>query len=87
MPPKKNKPSNSATPTYDMDNLPFDLSKLSDESRLIVYILMHTVNKNQENFTEAMKSKDSGVKMLSEIRKCLERKLEVLGRKIHEKDV
>ena len=87
MPPKKNKPSNSAIPTYDLDNLPFDLSKLSDESRLIVSILMYTVNNNQENFTKAMESKDKEVKMLSEKVKGLERKLELLDNKMDEKDV
>ena len=78
MPPKKNKPSNSAIHTYNLDNLPFDLSKLSDESLLIVSILMYMVNNNQKNFTKALESTDNGVKILSEKVKCLERKLEVL---------
>ena len=70
MPEKKNKPSNSAIPTYDLDNLPFDLSTLSDESRWILSIIMYlyTVNNNnhQENFTKAIENKDIEVKMLSE---------------------
>ena len=65
---------------YDLDKLLFDLSKVSDERRLIVPILMYTVNNNQENFIKAME-------ILFEKVKSLERKLEVLDNKMDDKDV
>ena len=67
MPLKKNKLRKfSYSYVYDLDKLPFDLFKVSDESRLIVSILMYTVNNNQDNFTKPMESKNNEVKMLSE---------------------
>ena len=39
---------------FSLDNLPFDISKLSDESRLIVSILMYTVNNAQDKFDDIM---------------------------------
>ena len=32
----------------NIESLPFDISKLSEESKVIVFILMHTVNQSQE---------------------------------------
>ena len=57
-PSKKN-----AESIVDIESLPFDISKLSEESKVIISILM-TVNQSQEMFAEANEQKDNVIKCL-----------------------
>ena len=79
MPPKRNLPK--VQNEVILDNLPFDISKLSDESRLIVSILMYTVNNAQEKFDDAMKVKDKNIKTLETKVSILENKIESMESK------
>ena len=79
MPPKRNPPK--VQNDFILDNLPFDISKLSEESRLMVTILMYTVNNAQEKFDDAMKVKDKNIKTLETKVSILENKIESMESK------
>ena len=80
-PSKKN-----AKSVVNIENLPFDISKLSEESKVIVSILMYTVNQSQEMFAKANEEKDNVIKCLSEKVNKLELKLAIIDNKLDEKE-
>ena len=84
MPPKRNLPKVSND--FSLENLPFDTSKLSEESKLIVSILIYTVNNTRE-FEDAMKLKDKDIKTLETKVTHLERKLESIECKLDNSEV
>ena len=53
MPPKKN--TRSTSPFLEDLDLPFDVSKLSDDGNLIVSIRMFTVKEMQSKFDDTLK--------------------------------
>ena len=80
-PSKKN-----AKSIVNIENLPFDISKLSEESKVIVSIVMYTVNQSQEIFAKANEEKDNVIKCLSEKVSKLELKLAIVDKKLDEKE-
>ena len=85
MPPKRNLPKVSND--FSLENLPFDTSKLSEESKLIVSILIYTVNNTQVKFEDAMKLKDKDIKTLETKVTHLENKIESMECKLDNSEV
>ena len=80
MPPKRNKAI--VENSLNIDNLPFDTSKLSEESKLIVSILMYTVNQTQEMFSKSLREKDKIIDNLNDKVTKLEQKIMVVESKL-----
>lgn len=85
MPPKARGKNVNNDGIVNIENLPFDISKLSEESKLIVSILMYTVNQSQELFVKANEEKDKVIKGLTEKVTKLEHKLLIIDNKLEEK--
>ena len=79
MPPKR-KQINS---DFDISSLglPFDVSKLSEDGRLIVSIMMFSMKANNDKFYEELAAKDNQITSLNEKIRCLSEKMEMLEEK------
>ena len=71
----------------NLDELPFDLSVLSEESKLLVSILMYNVSTIQKQFTAEIKEKDTEIRILNEKVTRLEKNLETMESKLDENEV
>ena len=71
----------------NLDELPFDLSVLSEESKLLVSILMYNVSTIQKQFTAEIKEKHTEIRILNTNVTHLEKNLETIQFKLDENEV
>ena len=76
----KRKPRSS---DFDISSLglPFDISKLSEDGRLIVSIMMFSMKTNNDKFYEELVAKDKQITSHNEKIMCLSDKMEMLEEK------
>ena len=74
--------SNSNDDAFNLENLPFNTSKLSEQNKLLVNILMYSVKESQAKFQKDLEEKDVKIKLLDEMIVCLENRIVKLENKL-----
>ena len=74
--------SNSNDDAFNLENLPFNTSKLSEQNKLLVNIIMYSVKESQDKFQRDLEEKDVKIKLLDEKVVCLENRIVKLENKL-----
>ena len=77
MPPKKSKKFD-----FPPEDLPFDISNLSEESQTIISVLLYAVTNYKNEVNKIIAERDATIKSLNERVKSLENKIEIMENKI-----
>ena len=75
MPPKK------AKNEFDLSslNLPFDISKLSEDGKLIISVMMFAMKTQNDRFSEDIATKDKQICSINDRIKIIEERLDDIG--------
>ena len=70
---------------YDDEEIPIDISGISEDGRLIVSVLLYTIKQNKEHFNALIEQKDREIKSLNDKVRTLERKVSKIEENFEEK--